>query len=161
MSQLLDELRMLIEDESEEDFTDEKLRVYLNKYRETLDDYPLTAETDDYLVWICDYKYLDNRVLDSATDTPISEDDYSADDINGIYTFTAEPDPLAVYIKAQYYDLYKTASDIWLIRAAKATFSGNTKLGDETIPQDKYNREYCIKKYWDLRQSDTTEMERE
>lgn len=160
MSQLLDELRVLIEDEESEDFTDTKLNMYLNKYRDTLDDYPLTAETDDYLVWICDYKYLDNRVLDSATDTPISEDDYTADDINGIYTFTAEPDPLAVYIKAQYYDLYKTASDIWLVRAAQAQFDGDVGLGDEKIPQDKYNREYCIQKYWMLRQSDSSEMER-
>jgi len=160
MSQLLTELRRLIEDPDSEDFTDDQLNVYLNKYRETLDDYPLTAETDDYLVWICEYKYLDNRVLDSATDTPISEDDYTPDDINGIYTFAAEPDPLAVYIKAQYYDLYKTASDIWLVRAAQATFSGNTRLGDEIIPQDKYNKEYCIQKYWELRQSDSSEMER-
>jgi len=167
MSQLLDELRVLIEDkipdggdDTDTDFTDEKLTMYLNKYRDTLDDYPLTAETDDYLVWLCDYKYLDNRVLDSATDTPISEDDYSADDINGIYTFDEEPDPLAVYIKAQYYDLYKTASDIWKVRAAEAKFSGDIQLSDEKLPMDKYNREYCIKKYWDLRQSDTSEMER-
>jgi len=162
MSQLLTELRRLIEDPNSEDFTDDQLNVYLNKYRNTLDDYPLTAETDDYLVWICEYKYLDNRVLDDGTTdfTEISgeEGDYTADDINGIYTFTAEQD--AVYINAQYYDLYKTASDIWLVRAAQATFSGNTRLGDETIPQDKYNKEYCIQKYWDLRQSDTTEMER-
>ena len=160
MSQLLTELRKLIEDESSEDYTDAELNVYLNKYRDTLDDYPLTAETDDYLVWLCDYKYLDNVVLDSATDTPIDSGDYTADDINGIYTFTAEPDPLAVYIKAQYYDLYKTASDIWLVRAARCSFSGRVGLGDEEIPADKLNREYCIQKYWDLRQSDTTEMER-
>jgi len=157
MSQLLDELRILIEDESEEDFEDEKLNIYLNKYRNTLDDYPLTAETDDYLVWKCPYKYLDNVILDSSNDTPVT-DSYTSDDINGIYTFTEEQS--AVYIKAQYYDLYKTASDIWLIRAAKATFSGNTRLGDETIPQDKYNKEYCIKKYWELRPSDSSEMER-
>jgi len=122
----------------------------------------IKMETDDYLVWICEYKYLDNRVLDDGTTdfTEISgeEGDYTADDINGIYTFTAEQD--AVYINAQYYDLYKTASDIWLVRAAQATFSGNTRLGDETIPQDKYNKEYCIRKYWDLRPSDSSEMER-
>ena len=167
MSQLLDELRVLIEDkipdggdDTDTDFTDEKLTMYLNKYRNTLDDYPLTAETDDYLVWLCKYKYLDNRVLDSATDTPISEDDYTADDINGIYTFAAEPDPLAVYIKAQYYDLFRTASDIWLIRAAQAQFDGDTRLGDEILPVDKYNKTYCIQKYWELRQSDYTSMER-
>jgi len=159
MSQLLTELRKLIEDESSEDYTDTELAVYLNKYRNTLDDYGLSAETDDYLVWLCPYKYLDNVVLDSATDTPIDSGDYTADDINGIYTFTVAQS--AIYIKAQYYDLYKTASDIWLVRAARCTFSGAVGLSDETIPQDKLNREYCIQKYWDLRQSDSTSMERE
>ena len=157
MSQLLTELRKLIEDESSEDYTDAELNVYLNKYRDTLDDYPLTAETDDYLVWICNYKYLNNVILDSSTDTPIT-DDYESDDINGIYTFTVTQS--AVYIKAQYYDLFLTASDIWLIRAARCSFSGKVGLGDETIPMDKENKEYCIMKYWDLRPSDTTEMER-
>ena len=157
MSQLLSELRILIEDEAEEDFTDEKLKVYLDKYRGTLDDYPLTAETDDNLVWVCDYKYLDNVILDSATDTVVT-DSYTSDDINGIYIF--ESAQHAVYIKANYYDLYKTESDIWLIRAAKATFSGEARLGDEILPADKYNREYCIQKYWDLMKSDYTSMER-
>ena len=158
MSQLIDELRKLIEDEDSEDYTDTELNVYLNKYRDTLDDYTLSAETDDYLVWISDYKYLDNVILDSAEDTPVT-DIYTSDDINGIYTFTVEQ--TAVYIKAQYYDLYKTASDIWLIRAARCSFSGGVKLGDEIVPADKYNREYCIMKYWDLRQSDSTSIERE
>jgi len=157
MSQLLDELRMLIEDESEEDFTDTQLGRYLNKYRKRLNDYPLYAETDEYLVWRCEYKYLDSVVLDSSNDTPVT-DSYTSDDLNGIYTFTTAQTTL--YIKAYYYDLYKTASDIWLVRAGKATFSGDVGLGDERIPQDKYNREYCIKKYWMLRQSDTSEMER-
>jgi len=162
MSQLLDELRKLIEDEDSEDYTDAELNVYLNKYRDTLDDYPLTAETDSYLVWLCEYRYLDNRILTTGTNdfTEISDEegDYIADDINGIYTFTVAQ--TAVYIKAQYYDLYKTASDIWLVRAAQAQFDGDLGLGDEKIPQDKYNREYCIQKYWMLRQSDSSEMER-
>jgi len=157
MSQLLDELRMLIEDESEEDFTDTQLGRYLNKYRKRLDDYPLTVETDEYLIWRCDYRYLDSVVLDSTTDTPVT-DSYTSDDLNGIYTF--ETAQTTLYIKAYYYDLYKTASDIWLVRAAQAKFSGDVQLSDEKLPMDKYNREYCIQKYWDLRQSDTTEMER-
>jgi len=167
MSQLIDEVRILIEDEVElgeyeadADFPDDEITKYLNKYRDYLDDVSLTYENDDYLVWLCNYKYLDNVILDSAEDTPIDEADYTADDINGIYTFDVAPTPLAVYIKANYYDLYKTASDIWLVRAAKATFSGNVKLGDEQIPQDKYNKEYCIQKYWELRPSDSNEMER-
>ena len=113
---------------------------YLNKYRGYLDDVGLSAENDDYLVWWCKYKYLDNRILDSAIDTPIAEVDYTADDINGMYTFIVAQ--TAVYIRANFYDLYQAASDIWMIRAAKATFSGSVKLGDETIPQDKYNKEY-------------------
>ena len=159
MEQILAELRMLIEDESEVDFTDEELTKYLNKYREYLDDVSLTAENDDYLVWLCKYRYLGNRILDSAEDTPIDEDDYEADDINGIYIFTEEQD--AVYIKANYFDLYKTASDIWLIRAARAGFDGSVKLGDEELPADKYNKTYCIGKYWDLIKSESIEMERE
>jgi len=161
MSQLIDEVRILIEDEDSEDFTDDEITKYLNKYRSYLDDYPLTYENDDYLVWLSVYKYLDNVILDSAEDTPIDTEDYESDDINGIYTFAAEPTNLAVYIKANYYDLYKTASDIWLVRAAKATFSGKVKLGDEEIPADKYNKEYCIQKYWELRPSDSTSIERE
>ena len=157
MSQLLTELRKLIEDEASEDYTDAELNVYLNKYRNTLDDYSLTAETDDYLVWLCPYRYLDNVILDSAEDTPVT-DSYESDDINGIYTFTVAQS--AVYIKANYYDLYKTASDIWLVRAARCSFSGTVGLGDETIPMDKGNRVYCIEKYWQLRPSDSNEMER-
>ena len=160
MSQLLTELRKLIEDEASEDYTDAELTVCLNKYRGYLDDVALTAENDDYLVWLCDYRYLDNVILDSTADTPISEDDYTADDINGIYTFDAEPDPLAVYIKANYYNMYKTASDIWQLRAARCSFSGTVGLGDETIPMDKYNKVYCIEKYWELRPSDSNSMER-
>jgi len=158
MSQLLDELRILIEDEDSEDFTDTELTKYLNKYRGTLDDYSLTAETADCLVWLCPYRYLDNVILDSAEDTPVTGS-YVSDDINGIYTFTVAQS--AVYIKAQYYDLYKTVSDVWLVRAGKAKFSGAVGLGDETIPQDKENKEYCMRKYWDLRPSDSNEMERE
>jgi len=160
MSQLIDEVRILIEDEDEdsEDFTDDEITKYLNKYRDYLDDVALAYENDDYLIWLCDYKYLDNVILDSAEDTPINEGDYTGDDINGIYTFTTAQ--TAVYIKANYYNLYKTASDIWLVRAAKATFSGKVKLGDEEVPQDKYNKEYCISKYWELRPSDSNEMER-
>ena len=158
MEQILAELRMLIEDENEDDFTDDELTKYLNKYRGYLDDVSLTAENDDYLVWLCKYKYLGNRILDSAEDTPIDEDDYTADDINGIYTFESEQS--AVYIKANYFDLYKTASDMWLIRAARCSFSGEVGLGDEKIPMDKYNKEYCIGKYWDLMKSESTEMER-
>ena len=167
MSQLIDEVRILIEDEVElgeyeadADFPDDEIIKYLNKYRSYLDDVSLTYENDDYLVWLCDYKYLDNVILDSAEDTPIDEGDYTADNINGIYTFTEEPDPLAVYIKSNYYNLYKTASDIWLIRAARCGFSGRVGLGDETIPMDKENKEYCIQKYWELRPSDSNEMER-
>jgi len=160
MSQLLDELRKLIEDEASEDYTDAELTVYLNKYRGYLDDIALTYESDDYLVWFCDYRYLGNVILDSAEDTPIDEGDYTADDINGIYTFDAEPDSLAVYIKANYYNLYKTASDIWLVRAARCSFSGTVGLGDETIPMDKENKVYCIEKYWQLRPSDSTNIER-
>ena len=159
MEQILAELRMLIEDESEVDFTDDELTKYLNKYRDYLDDYALTAENDDYLVWLCKYKYLGNRILDSAEDTPIDEDDYTADDINGIYTFESEQS--AVYIKANYFDLYKTASDVWLLRAARAGFDGRVKLGDEELPMDKYNKEYCIRKNWDLAKSESIDMERE
>jgi len=161
MEQILAELRILIEDENSEDYTDAELTKYLNKYRSYLDDKALTYENDDYLVWYSEYRYLGNRVLDSAEGTPISEDDYTADDINGIYIFDAKPDPLAVYIKANYYNLYKTASDIWLVRAARCGFSGTIGLGDETIPMDKENKVYCIEKYWQLRPSDSTSIERE
>lgn len=160
MDQILAELRILIEDENSEDYTDAELTKYLNRYRDYLDDVALTYENDDYLVWFSKYRYLGNRILDSAEDTPIDEADYTADDINGIYTFSAEPDPLAVYIKANYFNLYKTASDIWLVRAARCGFSGTVGLGDETIPMDKENKVYCIEKYWELRPSDSNEMER-
>jgi len=159
LEQILAELRMLIEDEDEDDFTDDELTKYLNKYRGYLDDVSLTAENDDYLVWLCDYRYLGNRILDSAEDTEIDEDDYEADDINGIYTFESEQS--AVYIKANYFDLYKTASDIWLLRAARAGFDGRVRLGDEELPMDKYNKTYCIGKYWDLMKSESIEIERE
>jgi len=158
MSQLLDELRILIEDVGSTDFTDAELKKYLNKYRGYLDEYGLTAENDDYLVWWCKYKYLDNRILDSAIDTPIPEVDYTADDVNGMYTFAVAVDN--VYIKANFFDLYMTASDIWMIRSAQATFSGPVKLGDEIVPQDKYNKEYCIGKYWDLRPSSVSQSAR-
>ena len=158
MSQLLDELRILIEDVGSTDFTDAELKKYLNRYRGYLDEYGLTAENDDYLVWWCKYKYLDNRILDSAINTPIAEADYTADDINGMYTFAVAVD--FVYIRANFFDLYQTASDMWMIRAAQAKHSGPVKLGDETIPQDKYNKEYCIGKYWDFRQSTVSQSTR-
>ena len=159
MSQLTEELRILIEDEGsiyDIDFTDDELTKYLNKYRGYLEDYPLSPE--NYYTWISPFKYLDNRSLSDGT-AEISEDEYTADDINGIYQFAEEQS--AVYITANYYDLYKTASEIWLVRAARAKFSGKTQLGDEVIPMDKYNREYCIQKYWDLSLSESIQMERE
>lgn len=158
MDQILAELRILIEDEDSEDYTDTELTKYLNKYRGYLDDEALTYENDDYLVWYSEYRYLGNRILDSAEDTPIDEGDYEADDINGIYIFIIAQS--AVYIKTNYFNLYKTASDIWLVRAARCGFSGTVGLGDETIPMDKENKVYCIEKYWELRPSDSNEMER-
>ena len=160
MSQLLDQLRILIEDESAEDFTDAQCQMYLNKYRGYTEGYSLSAESTDYLVWISPYKYLDNRSLRSGSDssTVISEDDYTADDINGIFTFTKEQS--AVYLYANYFNLYQTAADMWLVRAAQATHSGKIKLGDEELPMDKYNKEYCIGKYWNLCTSSSMQMER-
>ncbi len=157
MSQLTEELRILIEDEGlEADFTDDELTKYLNKYRGYLEDYPLSPE--NYYTWISPFKYLDNRKLSDEV-AEINEGEYIADDVNGIYEFYEEQS--AVYITANYYDLYKTASEIWLVRAARAKFSGKTQLGDEVIPMDKYNREYCIQKYWDLSLSESIQMERE
>lgn len=155
MSQLINELRILVEDEAEEDFTDDELTKYLNKYRGYIGDYPLNPE--DYYTWIAPFKYLDNRKLSDGV-AEINEDEYTADDINGIYEFSEEQSD--VYITANYYDLYKTASEIWLIRAARAKFSGDVKLGDEILPADKFNREYCIQKYWDLSLSESIDMKR-
>jgi len=137
MSQLIDEVRILIEDESSVDFTDAQITKYLNKYREYLDDVALTAENDDYLVWLCDYRYLDNRILDSAEDTPIDEGDYTADDINGIYTFATKQ--TAVYIKANFYDLYKTASDIWLVKILGIKTQRYRRNGKDISLTSEYN----------------------
>jgi len=160
MSQLTNQLRILIEDESSDDFTDAQLVVYLNKYRGYIDGLSLTAESDDYLVWYSPYKNLDNRSLRTGADssTEVSTDDYTADDLNGIFTFTTAQ--AAIYLYANFYNLQETAADIWLIRAAKSTFSGPVKLGDETIPMDKYNREYCIQKYWQTKTSTDSQMQR-
>lgn len=160
MSQLLDELRILIEDTGSEDFTDTQCQTYLNKYRGYVEGYGLSAESTDYLVWISPFKYLNNRSLRSGADssTEIDESNYTADDLNGIFTFTEAQ--AAVYLYANYYNLYQSAADMWLVRAAQTSFSGPIKLGDEVIPMDKNNREYCIQKYWDYCTSSNTQMER-
>lgn len=158
MSQLTDRLRILIEDTGADDFTDAQLTVYLNKYRGYIEGLGLSAESTDYLVWYSPYKNLDNRSLRSDATTVISTDDYTADDLNGIFTFTTAQ--AAIYLYANFYNLEETAADIWLIRASQATFSGKVKLGDETIPMDKYNREYCIQKYWQNKTSTDGQMQR-
>ena len=64
MSQLTEELRILIEDEGsiyDIDFTDDELIKYLNKHRGYIEDYPLMHE--DYYTWISPFQYLDNRSL--------------------------------------------------------------------------------------------------
>ena len=160
MSQLTDRLRILIEDEASNDFTDSQLTVYLNKYRGYIDGLALGAESDDYLVWFSPYKNLDNRSLRTGadSDTEVDEANYTADDLNGIFTFTESK--AAIYLYANFYNLEETAADIWLIRASQATFSGMVKLGDEQIPMDKYNREFCVQKYWMLKTSTDSNMMR-
>jgi hypothetical protein len=44
--------------------------------------------------------------------------------------------------------------------AALSRFDGPVKLGDEQLPEDKYSRSYCIRKYWDWCQSENITMER-
>ena len=158
MSQLLDQLRILIEDPDSADFTDDQLNVYLNKYRGYIEGLALQAESTDYLVWYSPYKNLDNRSLRSDSSTVILEATYDYDDLNGIFTFTDAQ--TSVYLYANFYNLEETAADIWLVRASQAKFSGDVKLGDEVVPQDKYNLEYCVKKHWMLKTSMNGQMDR-
>ena len=158
MSQLLDQLRILIEDPDSADFTDDQLNVYLNKYRGYIEGLALQAESTDYLVWYSPYKNLDNRSLRSDSSTVILEATYDYDDLNGIFTFTDAQ--TSVYLYANFYNLEETAADVWLVRAAQAKFSGDVKLGDEVVPSDKFNRTFCIQKYWMLKTSTNGQMDR-
>lgn len=160
MEQLITEVRILIDDTTEPyDFTDEQVTTYINKYRRSF--YRLAVYADDVhnLVYTIGYKNLASFSLEDSGENVIDSGDYTLDEINGIVTFTEEQySPL--YAIFTCHNLMNSAADIWKVRAAKATISGPYRLGDEQLPAGKESIEFCINKYWQLRQGTTHLMER-
>jgi hypothetical protein len=135
--------------------TDRKYKYELAIYAE---DYAYDNESRVYPIG---YSYISGLVLKDGDGNTISSSNYTVDVFNGIITFDDDYTiPDIVYASFNYHDFFNAVSELWKYRAALAKFSGSAKLGDEQIPEDKYNREYCLQKYWDFMQSKNISMER-
>ena len=172
MSQLTDFLRRLIDDVgAPQDFTDVALQVRLNKHRSLINETIIPPENvDTELVYIAAVVgrddvstkrilYMDNVVLESEPGTAIPGAQISVqDDINGVFTFTIAQEN--VYLSANFYDVYQTASDIWEEYQGLACISGKAKVGDEDIPKDKNYVEFCEAKKLLFRRSSSSQTAR-
>ena len=144
---------------------DSIIERWLNADRNYIEDLQIYPEDYDYdavsTVYPIGYNYLMNVVLEDGDDVVISDTNYTVDVENGIVTFDAGyiiPD--TVLAKFTYHDLFEAVAELWKYQAALSRFDGAPKLGDEGIPEDKGSRSYCIRKYWDYRQSKNIQMER-
>jgi hypothetical protein len=152
--------REYIEDEtSPYAISDTIIERIFNQSRQSVYDLFLLPEESGGRIYDIGHKYLMNVTLTTDGTTAIGTDDYTLDVFNGIITFDSAPST-SVYATFTEHDFYNAVAEIWKYRAAKARFSGDVKLGDEVIPQDKYNREYCIGKYWNFRVARTIQAER-
>ena len=152
MNNLITEVRKLIDDESQPyDYDDITITRYLNRGRGYIEDKALLAIDDDELIYELGYVNIAGLILRDNLDNVIPASDYTLDYINGVVTFTTEP--VDINATFTYHDLYNTVADLWLARAATAKFSGNVKLGDEQLPRDKSEREFCVQQYWFFRRN--------
>lgn len=152
--------REYIEDETAPyAISDTIIERIFNQSRQSVYDLFLLPEESGGRIYDIGHKYLMNVTLTTDGTTAIDADDYTLDVFNGIITFDSAPST-SVYATFTEHDFYNAVAEIWKYRAAKARFSGDVKLGDEVIPQDKYNREYCINKYWNFRVARTIQAER-
>ena len=165
--QLIDMVRTYIEDPTVPYIvSDIVIERFLNKTRKYLEDLQLFAEDEAWegvsVVYPVGYQYLMNVSLKDGEGNTISASDYSVDAFNGIITFDGSPVviPDAIYATFTYHNFFEAVADIWLYRAALATTAKKAQLGDEILPEDKYNVEYCAAKYWTFRQSKSLQMER-
>ena len=165
---LVTEVRKYIEDETAPYIVSDTIILQkLNACRNYIEGLQIYAE--DYFndnastVYPLGYNGIMNLILTDSSDNVISADNYTVDVENGIIEFDTSPPytiPDAVYAQFTYHNLGKAISEIWKYMAALSRFDGPTKLGDEVIPEDKYSRSYCIRKYWDWCQSENIQMER-
>lgn len=166
MDDLITIVRTYIEDEDSPYYvSDTIITRQLNKSRRYVADLTLYAEDYYYdnlsKTYKIGYSFISGLTLKDGSDNTIASSNYTLDAFNGIVTFADGYDiPDYVYATFSYHDFFDTISELWKYMAAKARISGRAKLADEDIPMDKYNREYCIQKYWDWCQSKNLNMER-
>lgn len=163
---LLTLARKYIEDETAPYMvTDPIILQKLNAERNYIEDLQIYPEDYNYsaisTVYPIGYNYIMNLVLTDGNGDIISDTGYTIDVENGIVTFDAGyiiPD--TVLAKFNYCDFMEAISQLWLYQMALSRFSGRVQLGDEILPMDKSNREYCLQKYWAYKQSHNIQMER-
>ena len=145
--------------------SDAVIERWLNADRTPIEDLQIYPEDYNYSavskVYKIGYCYLMNVVLTDSAGAIISDTNYTVDVENGIVTFDASYTiPDTVLAKFTYHDFFDAIAELWKYMAALSRFDGPPKLGDEGIPEDKGSRSYCIRKYWDYRQSHNIQMER-
>ena len=145
--------------------SDAVIERWLNADRTPIEDLQIYPEDYNYSavskVYKIGYCYLMNVVLTDSAGAIISDTNYTVDVENGIVTFDASYTiPDTVLAKFTYHDFFDAIAELWKYQAALSRFDGPAKLGDEGIPEDKGSRSYCIRKYWDYRQSHNIQMER-
>jgi hypothetical protein len=166
MDDLIAIVRTYIEDEvSPYTVSDAIITRWLNTDRKYIHELAIYPEDYGYdnvsSVYPIGYMYISGLVLTDGDGNTISSSDYTVDVFNGLVTFDDDSTiPDSIYATFNYHDFFNAVSELWKYRAALARFSGRAKLGDEDIPMDAYNREYCIQKYWDFKQSKNITMER-
>ncbi len=166
MDDLIAIVRTYIEDETAPyTVSDAIITRWLNADRKYVHERPIYPEDYGYdnesLVYPIGCKYLSGVVLKDGNGNTIASSNYTLDVFNGIVTFdVGYTIPASVYATFNYHNFFNAVAELWKYQAALARFDGKTQLADEGIPEDKGSRSYCIRKYWDYRQSVNITMER-
>jgi hypothetical protein len=166
MTDLITIAREYLEGATTSEISDDVIERLLNKSRQYVHDKQIIAEDYYYdnvsRVYKIGYCYLMNLVLTDGNNSIIDNTSYEIDVFSGIITFDGSPlvIPDTIYATFNFYNFFMAVADCWLYLAAKSRFETAPKLGDESLPEDRSSRAYCIRKYWTYCPSENIQMTR-
>jgi hypothetical protein len=133
-------------------------RTYRDRHQIYSEDYAYDNLSKVYLVT---YQYIMNLVLRDGDDAVIAASNYTVDPENGMITFNVGYTiPDAIYASFTYHNFFDALAECWMYMAGLSKISGVVKLADEILPEDYTSREYCIRKYWTYKPSQSIQTVR-
>ena len=152
MAALITRVRELIGDAVESDeshFSDDQIQSALDARSRHAIEVPLTGAlsrtslgAEQYLDWHASIgAWESNAILLNGQLVPIDTEDFTADALNGIWTFDATQDE--VYVTGRTFDLYGTAADLldeWAISTAAGSISAGGTITEWETDGQKVKR---------------------